>query len=123
MKPLKRYLIKAFYDWLTDSLATPHILVDATIEGVVVPLHMVIDGCIVINMRFQAIADLSMGDTTITFKTRFSGVATSIVVPYDAILAIYAKESGDGIVFDSITPDVPQCPVPEVKKPMLTLVK
>jgi stringent starvation protein B len=138
-QPLKPYLVRAFYDWLTDSFLTPHLLVDATKPGVVVPVDLVKDGRIVLNIRFQAVENLSIGPELIMFSTRFSGTHTDIVVPYDAVLGIYAKETGGGMMFDVVDPiiaesamDIPaagstmESPLPDiptVRRSHLTVVK
>ena len=92
------YLIRALYEWCTDHGFTPYIavLVD---EGVRVPNEYVKNGEIVLNVSFDATSALKMGNEYIEFKGRFGGVARDILVPVDHVLAIYARENGQGMAF------------------------
>ena len=92
------YLIRALYEWCTDNGFTPFIavLVD---ESVRVPTEFVKDGEIVLNISFDATSSLHLGNETIEFKGRFGGVARDIYVPVDRVLAIYARENGQGMSF------------------------
>ena len=100
MTPLKPYLIRALYDWIIDNNFTPYLLVNATIEGVVVPRQFVQDGKIVLNVRPQAIHGLHLGNDHIAFNARFSGAPMQVNIPTQAVLAIYAQENGRGMIFD-----------------------
>ena len=92
------YLIRALYEWCTDNGFTPFIavLVD---ESVRVPLEYVRDGAIVLNISFDATSALKLENDYIEFKGRFGGVARDILVPVDHVLAIYARENGEGMAF------------------------
>jgi len=92
------YLIRAIYEWCTDNGLTPFIavLVDETVR---VPNEYVKDGEIVLNISFDATSSLSMGNEYIEFKGRFGGVARDIFVPVDRVVAIYARENGQGMAF------------------------
>ena len=92
------YLIRALYEWCTDNGFTPFIavLVD---ERVRVPNEYVRDGEIVLNISFDATSALKLGNDYIEFKGRFGGVARDILVPVDRVLAIYARENGQGMAF------------------------
>ncbi|MDE2416615.1 MAG: ClpXP protease specificity-enhancing factor [Burkholderiales bacterium] len=92
------YLIRALYEWCTDNGFTPFIavLVD---ESVRVPNEYVKDGEIVLNISFDATSALKLGNEYIEFKGRFGGVARDILVPVDRVLAIYARENGQGMAF------------------------
>jgi stringent starvation protein B len=92
------YLIRALYEWCTDSGFTPFIavLVDETVR---VPNEYVKDGEIVLNISFDATSALKLGNEYIEFKGRFGGVAREIMVPVDRVLAIYARENGQGMAF------------------------
>ncbi len=92
------YLIRALYEWCTDNGFTPFIavLVD---ERVRVPNEFVKDGEIVLNISFDATSALKLGNEYIEFKGRFGGVARDILVPVDRVLAIYARENGQGMAF------------------------
>jgi stringent starvation protein B len=92
------YLIRALYEWCTDNGFTPFIavLVDDTVR---VPNEFVKDGEIVLNISFDATSSLNLGNDIIEFKGRFGGVARDIYVPVDRVLAIYARENGQGMAF------------------------
>ena len=92
------YLIRALYEWCTDNGYTPFLAVLVN-EAVRVPLEFVKDGEIVLNISFDATSALSLGNEFIEFKGRFGGVARDIVVPVDRVLAIYARENGQGMAF------------------------
>ena len=93
------YLIRALYDWLLDNQLTPHLLVDAEYEGVFVPQEFVENGQIVMNLNPGAVRSLDLGNELITFNARFGGVPRDIVVPPGAVLGIYARENGLGMLF------------------------
>lgn len=93
------YLFKAMHEWMADNNLTPHILVDALVPGVDVPISAVRDGKIVLNVDVSACSQLYFGKDVITFGARFNRVHQDIVVPYRALLAIYAKEDGRGMSF------------------------
>ena len=92
------YLIRALYEWCTDSGFTPFIAVQVD-DAVRVPMEFVKDGEIVLNVSFDATSALKLGNEYIEFKGRFGGVARDILVPVDHVLAIYARENGAGTVF------------------------
>jgi stringent starvation protein B len=97
------YLIRAMWQWAHDNAFTPQLLVDATVAEVVVPLASVESGRIVLNVHDRAVVDLEMGNDLITFSARFGGVPQAVVVPVDAVLAIFAKENSQGIFFHDET--------------------
>ncbi len=94
------YILRALYDWLLDNNLTPHLVVDATLPGVQVPLEFVSDGQIVLNIAPQAIGNLSLGDDEVRFNARFSGRPHVVIVPMYAAMAIYARENGAGTMFE-----------------------
>ena len=96
--PTRPYLIRALHDWCTDNGFTPYlaVYVDA---GVQVPMEYVKNHEIVLNVGFEATSGLTLGNDYIEFKARFGGVARDIVVPVDHVVAIYAKENGQGMAF------------------------
>ena len=96
MTSTKPYIVKAFYDWISDNELTPYIVVDVNIYGVLVPMAFVNDGQIVLNVSASAVGHISLGDKTIEFSARFGGKLEHLSVPYGAISAIYAKENGAG---------------------------
>lgn len=124
MTSLKPYLIRAIYEWVLDNQLTPHLLVDAENSNAILPLDFIEDGKIVLNIRPEAIQGLLIGNEQVEFNARFSGKPMHIVAPITAILAIYAKENGKGMIFDpndSEQQDTP--PPPPPKKPSLRVVK
>jgi stringent starvation protein B len=94
------YLIRALYEWCTDNGFTPYVavLVD---ESVQVPREYVKDGEIVLNISFDATSALKLGNDFIEFKARFAGTAREILVPISRVIAIYARENGQGMAFPS----------------------
>jgi len=96
MSSNKPYLVKAFYEWISDNDLTPYIMVDVNVYGVLVPMSYVADGQIVLNIAGSAIGTIALGDKAIEFSARFGGKLEHITVPYGAIGAIYAKENGAG---------------------------
>ena len=124
MNSSRPYIIRAIYEWIVDNDCTPHLLVDVDVEGVDVPLAYVTDGQIVLNISPSAVVGLEMGNDLILFNGRFGGVATDIVVPIKAILGIYARENGQGMVFDpSEDPEEPPDPPSGRGRPSLKVVK
>lgn len=99
MSSNRPYLLRAIYDWISDNNLTPYVLVDATIEGVRVPPQVVKNGQVVLNLAMQAVANLDMGNEWISFQARFSGVSQAIHIPVKAVLALYAQENGQGMMF------------------------
>ena len=93
------YLLRAMHEWITDNSQTPHIVVDAGIDGVKVPVQHVKDGRIILNISLSAAQGLSLGNEALSFRARFGGVSQDIVVPIAAIVGIYARESGQGMIF------------------------
>ncbi len=135
------YLLRAMHEWMIDCGHTPHAIVDASQEGVQVPQAFVTDGRIVLNLSPNATQALLIGPDVMEFNARFSGVSHYIRVPLNAILGIYARETGEGMVFaeDGAQPDgepdpnapprpptapkpAPTTPTPS-KRPSLKVVK
>ena len=113
MTSKKPYLIRACYDWIVDNQLTPYMLVNANYPGIDVPLQHVNDGRIVLNISPLACRGLHLDNDKILFTARFSGVSMQIFVPPSAVLAIYAKENGEGMEF----PEEKGAPLPEPEKP------
>ena len=128
MSSNRPYLLRAIYDWISDNQLTPYMLVDATREGVRVPPQVVKDGQVVLNLAMRAVANLDLGNEWISFQARFSGVSQSIHIPVQAVLALYAQENGQGMMFpaESQPPPAPgpagESVVPK-KGPHLRVVK
>lgn len=98
------YLLRALYEWIVDNGMTPHVLVDATQPGVRVPKHAVKDGRIVLNIAERAVGGLRMDNDALRFSARFGGVSQSVLVPLPAVIAVYARETGQGMAL----PDDPR---------------
>jgi stringent starvation protein B len=96
MTSSKPYIVRAFYDWISDNQLTPYIVVDVSVYGVLVPMAYVNDGQITLNISSAAVGAISMAGEQIAFSARFGGKLENIVVPYGAIAAIFAKENGAG---------------------------
>lgn len=97
--PKRPYLLRAFYEWIVDNNMTPHILVDARSSEVSVPRQFVKDGNIVLNVSMTAANNLMMDNDKMTFNARFGGKAFSIWLPMWSIMAIYSRETQEGISF------------------------
>ena len=101
------YLIRALYEWCTDNGLTPYVAVMVD-DSVQVPREYVKDGEIVLNISFDATSSLQLGNEFIEFKARFAGVARDIMVPIGRVIAIYARENGQGMAFPAPAPAVLQ---------------
>ncbi len=93
------YLFRAMYDWIVDNGQTPYIVVDAGASGVVIPEDHVVDNRIVLNASQQAVEDFNMSNLAVSFTARFQGVSERVYLPCRSILGVYAKESGEGMLF------------------------
>ena len=98
--PKRPYLLRAYYDWLVDNSFTPYLVVDATYLGVNVPIEYVKDGQIVLNLSANATGNLQLTNDFIQFNARFKGISRELYIPMGAALAIYARENGDGVMFE-----------------------
>lgn len=101
MTPSRPYIMRALYEWIADNECTPYMLVDARIKDVMVPQQFVKDGQIVLNISPGAVVDLNIANEAVSFNGRFGGVASDIYVPVSAVIGIYARENGQGMVFDA----------------------
>lgn len=106
------------HEWMGDNGHTPHIVVDASVDGVAVPDEHVKDGKIILNISHSAAHNLKLTNSSVSFRARFSGVPFDVWVPIASVLGIYAKETGQGMIFSHGT-DQPEPPpkVPEEKEP------
>tara|TARA_R110002110_G_scaffold91264_2_gene237612 strand:- start:240375 stop:240740 length:366 start_codon:yes stop_codon:yes gene_type:complete len=111
--------MRALYEWIVDNDCTPYILVDATLDKVSVPQQFVKDGQIVLNISPSAVMDLTISNDAVFFNGRFGGVATDVYVPVIAVVGIYARENGQGMVFEAEdeSPTPPDDSSPEPSKP------
>jgi len=124
LKPRRPYLLRALHEWISDSG-----------EGVTVPRQYVKDGKIVLNVSFSATQMLKLGNDSVSFEARFGGVSFAVQVPVRAILGIYARETGQGMIFPEgdADPDPSDVPPPgpaagkdgasKSKRPKLQVVK
>jgi stringent starvation protein B len=101
------YLIRALYDWCTDNGLTPYVAVQVD-DSVQVPREYVKNGEIVLNISFDATSSLKLGNEFIEFKARFAGSAREIMVPVNRVIAIYARENGQGMAFPVPAPAAPE---------------
>jgi stringent starvation protein B len=131
MTPNRPYLIRALYEWILDNQMTPHLLVDATKPDAVLPAQFIQDGKIVLNISPSAVRGLVLGNERISFNARFGGVAMDVAVPAEAVMGIYARENGRGMLFPEEEPladrqsgpdDEPEPPPPR-ERPTLKVVK
>jgi stringent starvation protein B len=108
------YLLRAMHEWISDSNQTPHIVVDASIEGVEVPRQYVQGGKIILNVSSNATSMLSLGNEVVRFRARFGAATYDVSVPIVAVLGIYARETGQGMIFsEADTPPQPPAPPSE----------
>lgn len=117
------YLIRALHEWILDNAMTPHILVNAALPQVQVPAQHVRNGQIVLNISPTAVSHLSLGNDAVSCSARFGGVAEQLYIPTAAVLAIYARENGQGMAFGEGGDDEPPPSPPEDQKPKLRVVK
>jgi stringent starvation protein B len=124
------------HEWISDSDQTPHIVVDASLQGVEVPRQYVQGGKIILNVSNSATSNLSLGNDVVRFRARFGAVTHDVMVPIAAVLGIYARETGQGMIFseaDAPPPTPPTAPTeaaaggnpeqPKRAKPTLKVVK
>ena len=132
MTSSRPYMIRALYEWIVDNDFTPHIVVNAMAGGVEVPQQYVNkDGQIVLNIAPQAVSGLDLGNKAVSFSARFGGIPTNIHVPCYGVMGIYARENGQGMMFDSELPPEPDPTDPEPtddseapeRRPSLRVVK
>lgn len=126
----KPYMIRAIHEWIVDNDCTPYIVFMADYPGVEVPQDFVRDGQITLNIAPTAVRDLEMTNNEVRFNARFGGIPTDISGPIESVMAIFAKENGQGMGFEvdlpPQTPDDPEPPSPETdapKRPALKVVK
>ncbi len=129
MSSSRPYLIRSLYEWILDNQCTPYVLVNARYPDTVVPEAFVEDGQIVLNLSPSAIRHMEMDNERISFDGRFGGQAQQVWLPAQSIMAIYARENGQGMVFE-IEPSSPppqDDPAPDEKpqtaRPSLKVVK
>ncbi|TLX57434.1 ClpXP protease specificity-enhancing factor [Stutzerimonas nosocomialis] len=112
MNSSRPYLVRALYEWIVDNDCTPHLLVNAEHPGVRVPAGFASDGQIVLNVSPSAVRQMQMDNDAVSFEGRFGGVPHSLYIPSAAVMAIYARENGQGMVFE-VEPTPPDDGAPE----------
>ena len=100
MNSSRPYLVRALYEWIVDNDCTPHMLVNSDYPKVQVPAGFASDGQIVLNVSPTAVRQLHMDNEAVSFEGRFGGVPHTLYVPIAATLGVYARENGQGMVFD-----------------------
>lgn len=113
MSSSKSYLVNALYQWIVDNHCTPYVLVDAYAANVEVPQDYVKDGQIVLNIAPSAIGDLLIDKKGVSFNARFGGIPMDIFAPMQSVLGIYARENGQGMMFE---PEIETSPPTEPPK-------
>lgn len=125
------YLIRAMHEWMRDNSHTPHIVVDTSVDGVSVPVEHIKDGKIILNISESAAHNLKLTNDAVSFRARFSGVAFDVWAPMQSILGIYARETGQGMIFSQDAETTEHVESPEIQesvdetrsRPHLTIVK
>ncbi|MDX9874869.1 MAG: ClpXP protease specificity-enhancing factor [Spongiibacteraceae bacterium] len=127
MNSSRPYLLRALYEWIVDNNCTPHLLVNAEYPQVQVPNQHVKDGQIVLNISPSAVVSLHISNDEVSFGARFGGVPMQVSAPVGAVLGIYARENGQGMLFEPESePPQPEPPAPEEpssRRPTLRVVK
>ncbi|EOV8086545.1 ClpXP protease specificity-enhancing factor [Providencia huaxiensis] len=100
MSPRRPYLLRAHYEWLLDNDMTPHLVVDVTVPAVNVPMEFARDGQIVLNVAPRAVGNFEITNDEVRFNARFGGIPRQVYVPMAAIMAVYARENGAGMMFE-----------------------
>src|SRR3977135_1334481 len=110
--PKRPYLLRAMHQWMSDSGHTPHVIVDAERAGAEVPKAYVKEGKIVLNLSPSATQRLKLGNEEIEFRARFAGVVPPVCFPVAGVMGIYARETGEGMVFSEsdLGPEPPNRP-------------
>ena len=103
MTSSRPYIIRALYEWIIENECTPYLLVNAYEADVEVPQEHVKEGQIILNISPTAVQSLSIRNNAVEFEGRFAGIPNQIFVPINAVMGIYAKENGQGMIFDTDT--------------------
>ena len=111
------YLLRAMHEWITDSALTAHMVVDASMHGVEVPRQYVQDGKIILNVSLSATSGLTLGNEAVQFRARFGSATYDVSVPIGAVLGIYARETGQGMIFSEADTPPPQPPPAATEAP------
>ncbi len=120
------YLVRALHEWISDNGLTPYLLVDAGVPEVRVPASAIKDGKVILNVAARAVGQFEIDNHHVQFLARFGGVSHSVYVPMHAVLAIYAQENGQGMMFqpeDAPPSEPPPAPEEAPKRTHLRVVK
>jgi len=118
------YILRALHEWIIDNGMTPYVLVNAGVAGVEVPEEYVQDGRVVLNISPGAVRDLDLDNEFVSFSARFGGTPTQVFLPVQAILAVYAKENGKGMIFpEEAAAEEDKEEQEESRKPFLKVIK
>lgn len=137
MSSHRPYLLRALVEWINDNGMTPHLMVDAGVPGVQVPASAIKEERVVLNIAERAVMRLHIDNETVSFTARFSGTSFPVSVPISAVLAVYARETGQGMALpddipgaesgpeddDNTPPPSAPEPPPAGKRPFLRVVK
>lgn len=107
MSTNKPYMVRAIHEWILDNECTPYIVFMAEYPGVSVPQDFVRDGQITLNISPSAVRDLELSNQFVSFNARFGGIPTDIYAPIESVMAIFAKENGQGMGFEVDVPPEP----------------
>jgi stringent starvation protein B len=127
--PKRPFLLRAMHQWISECGHTPHVIVDAARDGIEVPRAYIKDGKIVLNLSEGATQRLRLGNDVVEFDARFAGVIHHVCFPVSAVLGVYARETGEGMVFSEqdLGPEPPTRPTPAeeggARRPPLKVVK
>jgi|SRR5580658_7165721 stringent starvation protein B len=127
--PKRPFLLRAMHQWISECGHTPHVIVDAARDGIEVPRAYIKDGKIVLNLSEGATQRLRLGNDVVEFDARFAGVIHHVCFPVSAVLGVYARETGEGMVFSEqdLGPEPPTRPTPAeeggARRPQLKVVK
>jgi stringent starvation protein B len=119
LRSRRPYLLRAMHEWISDNNQTPHIVVDASMQGVEVPRQYVQGGKIILNVSNHATSALVLGNDVVRFRARFGAATYDVSVPVAAVLGIYARETGQGMIFSEADapPPPPESPQPSSDGP------
>ncbi len=119
------------HEWMLDNSHTPHIVVDTSVDDISVPVEHIKDGKIILNISESAAHNLKLTNDSVSFRARFSGIPFDVWVPIQSVLGIYARETGQGMIFTQDAEPAKHFETPELQtdveetssRPHLTIVK
>lgn len=117
------YLLRAVYEWIIDNGMTPQLVVNATVKEARIPRAYIENDRIVLNIHPSAVRDLDLGNQSVSFSARFQGAPFQVYIPIGAIMAIYARENGNGLVFNEVADEINTTSPARRSGPHLTVIK